>query len=312
LAPNWRAAGALPAGRPMDGILIIDKPGGMTSHDVVIALRRLVPGSRVGHAGTLDPNATGVLVGLVGRATKVSRFLMSLDKEYVFTLELGVETDTLDRWGTVIHRESTDGVTAERVLDAAARFRGRYQQIAPSLSAIKHQGTPLYKLARRGLATPLKTRVVEIRSFEVTDISLPCVSVRLACSSGTYVRSLARDMGRHLGCGASVSSLRRTRIGDFRLDEATPLADLVEGRTGLEEVMLSIERGLRHLPRIGLRETSVAGIRAGRQPSRADFVPCEDDRSGTYFALTDQTGAVIGIAIRSDGSEETFRTERIL
>ncbi|MFZ1946286.1 MAG: tRNA pseudouridine(55) synthase TruB [bacterium] len=296
----------------MDGILVLDKPGGMTSHDVVVALRRLLGGARVGHAGTLDPNATGVLIGLVGRATKVSRFLMSLDKEYVFTIELGVETDTLDIWGTALRRESTDGVTAERVLDAAARFRGKYQQIAPSLSAIKHQGTPLYKLARRGLATPLKTRVVEIRTFEVTEISLPHVSVRLACSSGTYVRSLARDMGRHLGCGAAVSSLRRTRVGDFGLEEATPLAELVEGRTEPGEVMLSIERGLGHLPRIGLKETSVAGIRAGRQPSLADFAPGGEGLAGTYFALTDQTGAVVGIAVRSDGPAETFRTERIL
>ena len=307
----------------MNGILVIDKPAGMTSHDVVMELRRLVGGARVGHAGTLDPNATGVLIGLVGRATKISRFLLSLDKEYLFTIRLGVETDTLDAWGKETNVCSTDGVGANEILDAASRFRGRYQQIAPSLSAIKHQGTPLYKLARRGLATPLKTRVVMLTSFEVTDIAMPLVTIRTTCSSGTYVRSLARDMGRHLGCGASATSIRRLRVGGFALEGATPLADLVEGRVGPAEVMLTIERALEHLPRIHLKESSVAGIRAGRQPSAEDFAgsgsgsgsgagSCSGaDIAGSYVALTDADGTIIGIAARSQESDR-FRTERII
>jgi tRNA pseudouridine55 synthase len=294
----------------MDGILIIDKPPGMTSHDVVLALRRLVAGDRLGHAGTLDPNATGVLIGLVGKATKVSRFLMGLDKEYVFTVRLGVETDTLDVWGKVTSEGPTDGMGADQILDAAARFRGKYQQIAPSLSAIKHRGTPLYKLARRGVATPIKTRVVEIKSFEVTEIAMPYVTIRTWCSSGTYVRSLARDMGRHLGCGAAVSSLRRVRIGAFGLEDATPLVDLVEGRVKPGEIMLTIEEALAHLPRVGLKQSSIAGIRAGRQPSAADLSGA-DAGGSPYVALTDDSGTVIGIAARSLNSGE-LKTERII
>jgi tRNA pseudouridine55 synthase len=295
----------------MDGILVIDKPAGMTSHDVVVELRRLVGDARVGHAGTLDPNATGVLIGLVGRATKISRFLLSLDKEYLFTIRLGVETDTLDAWGKEVNVCATDGVGAEQILDAAARFRGRYQQIAPSLSAIKHKGTPLYKLARRGLPTPLKTRVVEIKSFEVIEIAVPLVTIRTTCSSGTYVRSLARDMGRHLGCGASATSIRRLRVGSFGLDAATPLADLVEGRVRPAEVMLTIERALEHLPRIGVKEGSVAGIKAGRQPSADDLCSSGLDVAGGYVVLTDAEGTIIGIAARSQESDG-FKTERII
>ncbi len=284
----------------------------MTSHDVVVELRRLLPGARVGHAGTLDPNATGVLIGLVGKATKISRFLMSLEKEYLFSIELGIETDTLDRWGKVLSVGSTSGVDSERILDSASRFRGRYQQIAPSLSAIKHQGTPLYKLARRGLATPLKTRVVEIREFEVLNISMPCVAIRVVCSSGTYVRSLARDMGRHLGCGATVSSLRRVRIGSFNIDSATPLSDLVESRKRPEEIMLSIEKALGHLPKIGLKGSSVQGIRSGRQPSSADLGRTDFDFKGKYVALTDEAGTIIGIAARSEEPAAGLKTERII
>jgi len=296
----------------MDGIILIDKPSGMTSHDVVAQVRKLVGAARVGHAGTLDPNATGVLIGLVGRATKVSRFLMSLEKEYLFTIELGLETDTLDVWGRVLSVGDPAGVTAERVLEAASRFRGRYQQIAPSVSAIKHRGTPLYKLARNGRATPTKTRVVEIREFQVTDIRLPQVDIRVVCSSGTYVRSLARDMGSFLGCGAAVASLRRTRVGGFGIAGATPLADLVDGRAALADVLISIEKSLEHLPRMGLRAGSVQGIRAGRQPSSADFEAADLDFKGDYVALTDQAGIIVGIAVRSDEPAAPLKTERIL
>jgi len=308
----WETATILPGIDPMDGILLVDKPSGMTSHDVVLQLRRMLPGARIGHTGTLDPNATGLLIGLVGRATKISRFMMGLDKEYLFTIELGVETDTHDTWGQVVSTGSTLGVDAERILDAASRFRGRYQQIAPSVSAIKHQGTPLYKLAREGRVTPIKTRVVEIREFQVTDISLPQVAFRVVCSSGTYVRSLARDMGRQLGCGAAVSSLRRIRIGAFGVEEATVLGDLVEGRSTPREVMLSIEEALKHLPRIGLKADSVAGIRAGRQPLAADFESADLDFKGEYVALTDQAGTIIGIAVRSAEAASHLKTERII
>ena len=260
-----------PTDSEMNGILNIDKPGGMTSHDVVQKVRDLLPGTKVGHAGTLDPNATGVLIILVGKATKVSRFLMGLEKEYVFTIQLGIETDTLDRWGEVVGTSSPDGVGKTEIMDVASRFRGRYQQIAPSVSALKHRGVPLYRLARRGDPTPVKTRVVMIRAFEVLDISHPYVTIRVVCSSGTYVRSLARDMGKRLGCGASVSELRRTRIGSFGLGDAVAFSELEAGPSRLEDAITTIEEGLRHLPRIRLKPEGVERLRAGGQPGAWDF-----------------------------------------
>jgi tRNA pseudouridine55 synthase len=296
----------------MDGTIIIDKPTGMTSHDVVALIRRLQRGSRVGHAGTLDPNATGVLCVLVGKATKTSRFLMGLEKEYIFTVQLGIETDTLDRWGTVLRRYDPAGVTAERILEAASRFKGRYQQIAPSVSALKHQGVPLYKLARRGQETPVKTRIVVIRSFEVVDMFQPYVTVRMVCSSGTYVRSLARDMGRYLGCGASVFCLRRTRVGGFRVDAATRLADIASGKTDINDVMLTIEESLGHMPRVRLKNGAASRIRLGEQPSEEDLCMPDVDSDAEYVALADENGMIVGIARRSGQEGFPLRTERVL
>ena len=295
----------------MNGIIVLDKPAGPTSHDVVDEIRRLVPGSKVGHAGTLDPNATGVLIVMLGRATRVSRFLVGLDKEYLFTIQLGLETDTLDRWGRAIREGAAEDVSRADIMVAASRFRGRYQQIAPSVSAIKHQGVPLYKMARRGQPTPVKTRLVVIKNFEVLDIRLPFVTIRTKCSSGTYVRSLARDMGSYLGCGASVFGLRRLAVGSFSIKHATPLADLSEGRTVLEEVLLTIEEGLRHLPRVYMTRSGARKVRHGAQPEVADLVEGVPDFKGDYVTLVDEDGVAVGIARRSEHSKHSLMTERL-
>ena len=296
----------------MNGTLLIDKPGGMTSHDVVEAVRNLRQGVKVGHAGTLDPNATGLLIMLLGQATKVSRFLMGLNKEYVFTIQLGIETDTLDRWGETVQRRNTDGVGESDILAAASRFRGRYQQIAPSVSALKHKGVPLYRMARRGEPTPIKTRLVIIRTFEVMDIFGPYVTIRVVCSSGTYVRSLARDMGRYLGCGASVFCLRRVRIGAFGLQEAAGLQDIVSGRVGIEDRLLSIEDSLEHMPRVCLKAGSVQRVRQGAQPATEDLLDSSLRFEGDYVALADEAGNIFGIARRSEQAPWQLKTERIL
>jgi tRNA pseudouridine55 synthase len=295
----------------MNGIIVLDKPAGPTSHDVVDEIRRLVPGSKVGHAGTLDPNATGVLVVMLGRATRVSRFLIGLDKEYLFTVQLGLETDTLDRWGRVIREGAADDVSPADIMAAASRFRGRYQQIAPSVSAIKHRGVPLYKMARRGQPTPIKTRLVVIKDFDVIDICLPFITIRTRCSSGTYVRSLARDMGSYLGCGASVFGLRRLAVGSFSIERATPLADLSEGRTRLEEVLLSIEESLKHLPRVHMTRSGARRVRLGAQPEIVDLVEGVPEFKGDYVTLVDEDGALVGIARRSEHSGRSLMTERL-
>jgi tRNA pseudouridine55 synthase len=296
----------------MTGVLLIDKPPGMTSHDVVDAVRGLARGVRVGHAGTLDPNATGVLLALVGKATKVSRFLMGLNKEYVFTVQLGVETTTLDRWGEVVRTGDADRAGDHEILAAAKRFMGRYQQIAPSVSALKHKGVPLYRMARRGEETPIKTRVVVLKRFEVMDISRPFVTIRVVCSSGTYVRSLARDLGIQLGCGAMVFCLRRTRVGSFGVEKAIPLSDLSDGKVGIEDAMLTLEDALVHLPKMQIRRESIPRIRAGAQPADKDLCNPDPVFEGDYVALTDEVGMIFGIARRSDRAGAMLKTERIL
>jgi tRNA pseudouridine55 synthase len=296
----------------MTGVLLLDKPPEMTSHDVVDAVRSLVPGVRVGHAGTLDPNATGLLLVLLGKGTKVSRFLMGLDKEYVFTVQLGIETTTLDRWGEVVRTADAGSVGECEIMAAAGRFKGRYQQIAPSVSALKHKGVPLYKMARRGEPTPIKTRVVVLKKFEVMDIDSPFVTIRVACSSGTYVRSLARDLGTQLGCGATVYSLRRTAVGSFGVDAAVPLGGLSEGKIKVEDVMLTLEAALVHLPAIRVKRESIQRIKSGGQPADKDLCDPDPGFEADYVALTDEAGMIFGIAKRSDRAGAMLRIERIL
>ena len=296
----------------MDGIIILDKPPQMTSHDVVAAIRSLVRGVKVGHAGTLDPNATGVLIVLLGKATKISRFLMGLEKEYVFTMNLGVETDTLDRWGEVVKTVDRPEIGDEAIIEAATGLVGRLDQIAPSVSAVKHDGVPLYKLARQGREVPQKVRKVEIKRLEILDIDYPLVTARVVCSSGTYVRSLARDVGHALGTVASVFCLRRTRVGDFSIEDAVPFDDILTGDRNIGAVMVPLRRSLGHLPHLTLRPECVDGLRHGRQPRPEDLYASEEAFNGQYALLVDPDGEPVAIATRADGPRGFLRTERVI
>lgn len=207
----------------MDGILVIDKPAGLTSHDVVNSVRRIAGTRKVGHAGTLDPFATGVLVVGVGQGTKAITFLKEDDKEYEATLRLGVETDTLDRDGRVIRETRCPDISYEYVEKLLNSFVGRQDQVPPRFAAIKKDGIPLYKLARKGLDFEVPPRAIEIFGITLLSIDLPQVSFRVRCSSGTYIRSLARDIGIKIGCGGYLESLRRLRSGRFGIEKAIPL-----------------------------------------------------------------------------------------
>src|SRR5713101_1885046 len=225
---------------PMHGVLIIDKPAGMTSHDVVARVRKIVGEKRVGHTGTLDPFATGVLVVLVGRATRLAQYLSGAEKEYEAVIRLGYATDTGDVTGKRLD-EPTDGFTAEtqraqsfrreEIEAALASLRGEIEQTPPMYSARKIAGTKLYELARRGEEVERKALRVTVREFEALAAGGPLLethaagtcdlSVRVVCSAGTYVRALAEDFGQRLGVGAHVASLRRTRAGRFSVADAT-------------------------------------------------------------------------------------------
>jgi len=220
----------------MNGIIIIDKPSGMTSHDVVDRVRRLSGAKKVGHGGTLDPLATGVLPILVGSATKLSREVMEGEKEYEVGLRFGSATDTDDAEGKVIKESPVPFDLLERIKAALPRFKGEIEQIPPAYSAIKIGGTPAYKRARKGDAPVLQPRRITIHEIEFiapshkTDSAShktdSVVFLRVNCSKGTYIRALTRDLGAAVGCPAHVESLRRTRCGRFRIDNAHPLEKL--------------------------------------------------------------------------------------
>ena len=213
-----------------DGLLIIDKPAGWTSHDVVARLRRLTGTRRVGHAGTLDPLATGVLVVGVGKATRLLGHLALAEKEYLATIRLGQATGTGDAEGDVISGAPATGVTLAAVRAAAASLTGQIEQVPPAVSAVKVAGTRAYRLARAGTTPALAPRVVTVKSFRVIEerrvADLLDVDVAVTCSSGTYIRALARDMGEALGVGGHVTVLRRTRAGPYDLSLAHGLENL--------------------------------------------------------------------------------------
>lgn len=210
----------------IDGILIVDKPMDWTSHDVVNCVKRRFNLNKVGHCGTLDPIATGLLVILMGKATKLQDHLMGQDKTYLATMRLGTETDSEDRTGNIIATATFDTITEQQIYDTAKTFLGIQEQVPPMVSAIKQNGQPLYKLARKGQTVERKPREITISSFEINSIELPDVIFTLKCSKGTYVRTICADFGRKLGCGAMMAELRRTRSGDFTLQNAVDIEQI--------------------------------------------------------------------------------------
>jgi tRNA pseudouridine55 synthase len=212
----------------LDGALLIDKPAGPTSHDVVDRIRRKFGIRKVGHCGTLDPNATGLLIIVLGRGTKLSERLMSDDKVYEGTIRFGEATDSYDCDGEVTGTKPVPPLTVEQLNEAAAPFIGDVMQIPPMVSAIKKNGVPLYKLARKGVEVEREARLVHVYNFRFTEYAEPLGTFRLACTKGTYVRSVAHELGQKLGCGAHLATLRRSGAGKFDVADALPLKTILE------------------------------------------------------------------------------------
>lgn len=213
---------------PFDGALLIDKPAGPTSHDVVDAIRRDFRLKKVGHCGTLDPNATGLLILVLGKATRLSEKLMSDDKTYEGTMKFGVTTDSYDADGEVVATAPVPPLTLDQLNAAAATFVGDLQQTPPMVSAVKKGGVPLYKLARRGLEVPRQPRMVHVYQYQFSAYDPPLGTFRVTCTKGTYVRSLAHDLGQKLGCGAHLATLRRTVSGKFNVADAIPFEEALK------------------------------------------------------------------------------------
>lgn len=213
--------------RVMEGVLLVDKPKGLTSHDVVYRLRRKLSMKKIGHAGTLDPMATGLLVMLIGKATRISQYLISVDKLYEAEVTLGIVTDSQDAEGEVMETRPVPELTETQVREAMKSFMGDQYQMPPMHSAIKIGGVPLYKMARKGEEVVREPRFIRVVSFELTSLALPKLTFTLHCTKGTYVRTIAHDLGNKLGCGAHLSGLRRTGSGKFGIDGCVTL-DQVE------------------------------------------------------------------------------------
>ncbi len=212
---------------PLDGALLIDKPIGPTSHDVVDAIRRRFQIDKAGHCGSLDPNATGLLVIVLGRGTKLSEKLMATDKVYEGGLRLGETTSSYDADGELTASLPVPPLTLEQLNAVAATFVGDQMQLPPMVSAVKKDGVPLYKLARKGMEVERKARMIHIYSFRFTSYQEPIGQFRAACTKGTYVRTLAHDFGQKVGCGAHLASLRRIRSGKFDVADALSLDQIL-------------------------------------------------------------------------------------
>lgn len=258
----------------MDGFIVIDKPAGITSHDVVAKVRRILRQKKAGHTGTLDPFATGVLPVAVGEGTKAIPFLDEGVKEYRATMVLGSATDTQDCTGRVIREGEWRLLTPSRIEEALGAFVGRQSQLPPMFSAVKRDGVPLYRLARKGHEVEREAREIEVYSLFIASLELPAVTFTVSCSRGTYVRTLAHDVGEVLGCGAHLVALSRTRSGPFTLDRALSLDGLTrrfEAGTA-DEILLSPYDALSHLKAHILNDSGRERVVHGVAPLIGDFV----------------------------------------
>jgi tRNA pseudouridine55 synthase len=255
----------------MNGLLLVDKPGGMTSHDVVARVRRAVQEKSIGHLGTLDPMATGLLPLVLGKYTRLAQFFGSLQKHYTGTIRLGFATDTYDAEGVAGPAHPIATVTIADLRAAAVGFLGITEQMPPPFSAKKIGGKPAYTLARAGITPQLKTAQITIESFVIESLVEDTASFSMQISAGGYVRSVAHELGRQLGCGAHLASLRRTAAGPFTIDQALPLAEVESQGTRIEQAMPHPRTLLPDLPSITADSATMARLRHGMQVNLPEF-----------------------------------------
>jgi len=270
----------------MHGLLLIDKPQGLTSHDVVSRVRRICKTRKVGHAGTLDPLATGVLPVAVGDGTKTLQFLLISDKSYRATLHLGIRTDTLDREGEIVSRCEVPVDCAERLRQVIPDFIGIIEQIPPMYSALKRDGVPLYKLARQGQTVERDARAVEISRLDIVSVDLPEVVIEVSCTKGTYIRTLAQDIGDAIGCGAHISELRRLSSGPFAIDDCVTL-EALSNRKIENQGLLSLEQTLAYYPSADLSEAAARSLRFGVPPILSEVTMDSHVESGRLIRMMD-------------------------
>jgi tRNA pseudouridine55 synthase len=289
----------------MDGVLILDKPKDLTSYDCIRKLKRLYRFDKIGHAGTLDPFATGVLPVLINKGTKVAQFLLDSSKAYLATLQLGQATDTDDIEGRVVQTMNLPSMPESEIISIIEGLRGEMIQIPPMFSAIKHQGVPLYKYARQGQEIKTEPRAVEILAIKVIRLNLPEITFEVECSKGTYIRTLAKDIAILLGSCGHLSQLRRIRSGPFTIDQAVPLSffEPTSAPLNLVESLVSLRTALAGLVEVTVSEAMLAHIADGRAIGRKEYQPSailnesRDFVTGEYVKILSPTNELVAIAM---------------
>jgi tRNA pseudouridine55 synthase len=298
----------------MNGFIIIDKPAGVTSHDVVSAVRRITGVKKAGHTGTLDPFATGVLPVALGEGTKAIQFLDEARKEYRAVMKLGETTDTQDLTGAVTARSDWRAVTPGAIENVVARYSGRISQLPPMFSALKLNGVPLYRLARRGAEISREPREIEIYSLVIDCFDLPEVAFTVVCSRGTYVRTLAHDMGVELGCGAHLVRLRRTMSGPFDLAKAVSLDHLSALACAGEaaDLVISPYDALEHLPDLQVNDSGRMKVGHGVVPDADEFtrLPAAPFCHGIFLRIS-QGKRLLAVAEMAAENEQSIRLIRV-
>ncbi len=298
----------------IDGLLIVDKPEGITSLDVVREIKHRFGVEKAGHIGTLDPFATGVLPVAINEGTKLVPFLEEGPKDYQVTLQLGEETTTDDRTGQVVLRQEWEALSPGQIEVLIQTFRGKMLQIPPMFSAIKMQGKPLYRLARRGIEVERKEREVEIYSIRTKEIKLPLVRFNVSCSKGTYVRALGRDIGRRLGCGAHLRCLRRVRSGPFTLEQAISWERLttLSMPESLHPWLISLREALPNLPEVVGNKGLVKKVRFGKEMMVQDLSPhaLPAVEKGDWLRLSSPEEGLVAILKSEVKGADILRTNR--
>lgn len=300
-------------GRPVDGILVLDKPAGLTSNEALQQVKYLFYAAKAGHTGSLDPLATGVLPVCLGEATKFTQFLLEADKVYQSTFSFGLTTETGDSDGEIIGRRDASGLSREALEAAIEPFRGEIEQVPSMYSALKHKGQPLYKLARQGIEVEREARKASIYRFELLDFrpgEVAEAEVEIHCSKGTYIRTMAEDLGKALGVGAHVSRLRRTAAGPFTLDDAVPLPQLEalrEGKRGedLDFLLQPLDAAVGDCQAVELPESTAWYFRRG-QPVTAPSV-YRSAEEGDIVRIFCDGGGFLGVGEVLDDGRVTPR-----
>lgn len=302
-------------GGVLEGVLVVRKEAGWTSHDVVAKVRSVLGGCKVGHAGTLDPSATGVLPILVGRATRIAEYLVDWDKEYRAVLRLGETTDTQDATGQVLSKFDPSGVTEDVLQAVITQFRGAQQQLPPMYSAVKIGGQPLYKAARAGRTVDRVERSIVVHQLEIIAIHGPDVTLRVVCSKGTYVRTLCADIGQALGVGGHLATLERRRVGPLSIEQAVTI-DQVAGHlaTGtLHRLLISLDQLLFQLPAVVVNAEQAQRVLHGSPIFQAGVVGQLSPSSLTASVrLKDEAGQLLAIGTHDADRAGSIRIRKVL